>query len=148
MILVDTCVVSAWLGRDAKRRTPKLVRFVDDLVEGDGLCMSAVSAWELRRWMQLLERSGQGKHKRVRMEKLLRSCEILSLDHSSAWDVATTLWVDGKLQTPAVVFSDADLLIAATAAAYERPFATSDSRLAERLATVHFPMAVTFVPLE
>jgi hypothetical protein len=51
MIVVDTCVVSAWLGRDASTRRPRLVRFVDELVEEGGLSLSSVSAWELRRWM-------------------------------------------------------------------------------------------------
>lgn|SRR5512145_1390839 len=148
MILVDTCVVSAWLRPDAATKTPKLVRFVNELIELDGMCVSSISAWELRRWMALLVRTGEGQRKRLRLEKLLGSCEILSIELCGTWDVATTLWVNGKLRTPATVIADADLLIAATAAAYERPFATSDGRLVARLAEVAFPVPVTVVPLE
>jgi predicted nucleic acid-binding protein len=62
--------------------------------------------------------------------------------------VAARLWAEGRSQKPALVFDDADLLVAATAAFHGHELATSDAKLVERLKRISLPVGVRLVPLE
>ena len=146
MILPDTGVLSVWLNTRERQEAPRLVAFVDELIESEGLSISYVSVYELRRGIEELQRKEQGQRKRVRLEKVLGTCDILGLDSHLGWDAAAKLWADGRTQHPAIVIEDADLLIATTALVHERPFATTDERLARNLEAIGFPMPVQVVP--
>ena len=58
------------------------------------------------------------------------------------WNLAARFWAEARAQKPAIVFSDADLLIAATAAFHGREFLTCEPGLAEGLDRVGFPTGV------
>ena len=148
MTLVDTGVLSNWLKSRAPQATPRPVAFVNELAEREGISISYISVFELRRGIEQLARKQQGQRKRVRLEKLLSTCEILGLDHHGGWDAAARYWAEGRAQQPAIVIKDADLLIATTAAVHGRPFATTDERLALNLKAISYPMAVHVVPKE
>src|SRR5206468_4284700 len=80
---------------------------------------------------------GQGQRKIIEVEKLLRSAYALDVA-SGGWEIAAELWAQGQVQKPAIVFSEGDLLIAATAAAHERTLVTSDEALAANLLRVGY----------
>jgi hypothetical protein len=60
MSLVDSNVVSRFLHRDAEKRYPKLSELVWELILVDGLAISFVTQFELRRGVEDLVRRGQG----------------------------------------------------------------------------------------
>jgi predicted nucleic acid-binding protein len=144
MSLVDTNVVSMFLHREVETRYPKLHQVVWDLILGEGLAISFVTLFELRRGIEDLIRRGQGRRKLVRLEKFLLSVEVLGLDSAGGggWNLAARFWADARAQKPAIVFSDADLLIAATAAFHGREFLTCEPGLADGLDRIGFPTGV------
>jgi len=148
MTLIDTNLVSAFLHPDAPTRFPEQHAFVSDLIAGDGFAIAYVTQFELRRGAEELLRRGQGRRKLVTLEKFLDRVEVLGLDGTggSGWNFAARLWADGRAHQPAIVLTDADLLIAATAAFHARPFATSEGRLADNLREIAFPVEVRVVP--
>ncbi len=70
---------------------------------------------------------GEGRRRLVTFEKFMERVQVLGLDGARA------------RAKPARVFSDADLLIAATAAFHGQEFATSEVNLAEGLRQLAFP---------
>jgi predicted nucleic acid-binding protein len=150
MTLIDTNILSTYLKRDANTRCPRLFTTVTALLEEEGLSISFITRHELRRGVEELMRRGEGRRKLVELEKFLYRAEVLGLDSASGegWDLAARLWADGRAQRPAIVFEDADLFIAATAAFHGRNFATSDRGLVENLKKVRFPTVVHFIPSE
>lgn len=134
-VVVDTSVVSWYLRRDARTAYPRLVEWLDDVIAKDGLHISAVTLYELRRGVGELRARGQGARKAARVEQILRRATVLGLDATDhlGWKIAADLWIKGRTQSPALVFSDGDLLIAATALAHRRALATVDENLRSRL---------------
>lgn len=149
-MVVDTNLVSAFLRPDAEKRTPNLFAFVAAQVLAEGLAVSYVTQFELQRGMEELLLRGQGRRKVVVFEKFIERVHVLGLDAASGegWNLAAQLWAGGRIRKPARVFTDADLLCAATAAFHRHDFATSDVGLAEGLRQIAFPTAVHLVPLE
>lgn len=149
-MLLDTDIVSAFLKRDAQKRTPTLFAFVTAVLAAEGLAVSYVTQFELRRGMEELGRRGQGRSKLVNFEKFMERVQVLGLDAASGegWNLASRLWADGRCLKPARVFTDADLLNASTAAFHGQEFATSDVGLAEGLGLLAFPVAVRLVAME
>ena len=149
-MLLDTNIVSAFLRRDAHKNTPKLLGFVTNLLSGQGLAISYVTQFELRRGMEELVHRGEGRRKLVAFEKFMERVQVLGLDAVSGegWNLAARLWAEGRSQKPAHVFSDGDLLVAATAAFHGQDFATADARLAEGLNKLAFPVVVQVLPME
>jgi predicted nucleic acid-binding protein len=133
--LVDTSVVSWYLEREARTRHPTLVNWLDDLIPREGLCISAVTMYELRRGVEGLLREGQGARKAARIENLLREATIFGLDERGfvGWRLAADLWVNCKRHQPSVVLEEGDLLIVATALMHDRQLVTVDSKLQARL---------------
>ncbi len=74
--------------------------------------------------------------------------QVLGLDAAlgEGWNLAARLWAEGR--SKGCVFTDADLLIAATAAFHGQEFATSEVGLAEGLKQLAFPVPVRLVPVE
>ena len=130
-VLVDTSVVSWYLRRDARTEYPRLVEWLDDVIAKDGLHISSLTLYEIRRGIGELRASGQGARKAARVELILRQATILGLDATDhlGWKIAADLWAKGRSQTPALLFSDGDLLITATALAHNRLLATVDEKL-------------------
>jgi len=150
MIVLDTNLVSIWINpRDAKRY-PKAFARVDSLLAVQGLSISAVTQFELRRGVEKLLRQGAGRSKLVTLEKFLDRVEVLGLDGpgGGGWNVAARLWADAATHKPALTFTDGDLLIAATAAFHRRPLATAEVGLAEGLEKLGFPTGVQLVAQE
>jgi predicted nucleic acid-binding protein len=116
----------------------------------DGLAVSFVTQFELRRGIEELVRRGEGRRKLVAFEKFIERVQTLGLDGSSGegWDVASRLWAEARTVKPAVVFTEADLLIAATAAFHGHELVTAEVGLAENLKKVSFPVGVRLVPME
>ncbi|HEY6723377.1 MAG TPA: hypothetical protein VI197_05070 [Polyangiaceae bacterium] len=79
---------------------------------------------------------GQGRRRLVTLTKFFDACEILGLDAGGGWDSAAKLWARARSHKPSIVFTDGDLLIAATAAFHRRPFATSEVNLAKNLKAI------------
>lgn len=127
-MVVDTNIVSAFLRPDAEKRTPKLCAFVAAQTVAEGLAVSYVTQFELRRGMEELLLRGKGRRKAVVFEKFIDRVLVLGLDAASGegWNLAAQLWAEGRTRKPARVFTDADLLNAATAAFHRHEFATSD----------------------
>jgi predicted nucleic acid-binding protein len=136
--LVDTSVVSWYLDRHARTRHPALVGWLDDLISREGLCISAVSLYELKRGVEGLLRQGEGSRKAARIEMLLREATILGLDERgfAGWRVAADLWASSRQHEPSVVLSEGDLLIVATALMHDRQLVTVDRNLQTRLRTL------------
>ncbi len=147
MKLLDTNLVSTFLKRDAPTKYPRLHRFVDKTIREEGLAISFVTQYECKRGIEQLVRQGQGRRKMVEFDKFLSRVEILGLDATGGrgWNLASRLWADGRAHKPALVFTDADLLVAATAAAHGRTFATADVGLAEGLQKIGFPVPIDLV---
>ena len=59
-MLLDTNIVSAFIRRDAQKRTPKLFEFVTSQLTAEGLSIAYVTQFELRRGMEELVRRGGG----------------------------------------------------------------------------------------
>ncbi len=133
-MLLDTNIVSAFLRRDAQQTTPRLYDFVTAQLSVEGLAISHVTQFELRRGIEELVRRGQGRRKLVDFEKFMEMVQVLGLDAAlgEGWNLAARLWAEGRCQKPALVFADADLLLAATAAFHGHELATADVGLAER----------------
>ncbi|MEO7034764.1 MAG: PIN domain-containing protein [Polyangiaceae bacterium] len=146
-MLLDTNVVSAFLKPGAEQRSPKLVAFVTAAVAAQSLTISAFTEFELRRGVEELVTKGQGQRRLVALLKFLDRCDVLGLDGGGGWDFAAKLWARGRALKPAVVLTDLDLLIAATAAFHRRPFATSEVNLVKNLAAIGLS-EVTLVPNE
>jgi predicted nucleic acid-binding protein len=148
-MLLDTNIVSAFLGRDAQKNSPKVWQFVTNELMADGLSVSYVTQFELRRGIEGLVRRGEGRRKLVAFEKFMERVRVLGLDAASGegWNLAARLWAEGRARKPAQMFADADLLIAATAAFHGHELATADVGLAEGLTKVGFPVAVRLVAM-
>lgn len=141
MTLLDTSVVSRFLDPEASRRWPGLYEDVQKLLEA-GAAVSPLTFFEKRRGIEEMRLRGQNvSRKLVRFEMLYSELDVLTLD-DVAWVTAAELWARGRAMKPAVVFSDADLLIAVTAARYGRALVTCDARLATNLERIAFPTPV------
>jgi predicted nucleic acid-binding protein len=134
-VLVDTSVVSWYLRRDARAQYPHLVEWLDAVIAEDGLHISSVSLYELRRGIGELRARGQGARKAARVELLLREATVVGLDAGDhlGWKIAADLWVKCRTHKPAIVLSEGDLLITATALAHNRALVTVDENLRSRL---------------
>ena len=146
MTLVDTNLISRYLRPEAETKYRGEHEFVDGLIESGSLAISFVTQFELRRGVEDLVLEGQGRRRLVDLEKFLDRVEVLGLDlgNGMGWNLAAQLWAKARQQRPAVVFTDADLLIAVTAALHGRAFATSEARLVENLRRIEYtaPMQV------
>ena len=149
-MVLDTNLVSAFLKRDAEKRTPKLFEFVAGQLAAEGLAISFITQFELRRGIEELVRRGQGRRKLVDFEKFMDRVQVLGLDAAmgEGWNLAARVWADGRVRKPARVFTDADLLSAVTAAFHGHEFATSDVGLAEGLRQLAFPVAVHLLAVD
>lgn len=130
--LFDTCVVEQYLHPGAEQRWPGVRARVERAIsEAGGLYLSAVTAFEIRRHLEVLARTGQGRSKIRKTELFLREAVILEPGDrgGASWRAAARLYADGKLHQPAIQLSDGDLLIAATAIAHERVLVTTDRHL-------------------
>jgi predicted nucleic acid-binding protein len=150
MMLLDTNIVSVFLKREGRTKTPKLFEFVRNQLAVDGLAVSYVTQFELRRGIEGLVRRGEGRRKLVAFEKFMERVQVLGLDAGGGegWNLAARLWAEGRAVKPAVVLADADLLIAATAALHGHEFATAEVGLADGLRKLAFPVAVHLVRME
>ncbi|MBX3182444.1 MAG: PIN domain-containing protein [Polyangiaceae bacterium] len=149
MTVVDTNVISRFLHREARSKYPIEHGFVEGLIQAGELAVSYVTHFELRRGIEELVLRGEGRRRLVGLEKLIERVEVLGLDVAGGrgWLLAARLWARGRAVKPAINFSEADLLIATTAAIHGRPFATSERRLAENLRQIGFPSDVWVVPV-
>jgi predicted nucleic acid-binding protein len=148
--LFDTCVVEQYLHPRTEQKWPGMRAHVDRAVsEAGGMYISAVTAFEIRRHLEVLARTGQGRSKVLRTELFLRDAVLLELGDrgGTSWRVAARLYADGKLHRPAIQLSDGDLLIAATAIAHERVLATTDLPLYENLQALGYGEWVTSIAL-
>jgi predicted nucleic acid-binding protein len=137
-MLLDSNIVSTFLRHDARKRTPKLFEFVTAVLSAEGLAISYVTQFELRRGMEQLVRRGEGRRKLVDFEKFMERVQVLGLDGAlgEGWNLAARLWADGRAQKPALVMTDADLLVATRAALHGHELATADAALVESLTRV------------
>jgi predicted nucleic acid-binding protein len=134
--LLDTCVVQRYLDPRTQQQWPHVQECVDCAVaESGGLYISAITAFEIRRGLEVLARKGEGRRKLRMAELFLRNAMILELGGrgGAPWRVAIGLFAGGQVLKPAINIADADLLIAATAIAHERILVTADRRLHENL---------------
>lgn len=142
-------MVSQYLAPDAPTKYPGLVKRVRDLVTSQGVCLSVVTVYELRRGVRLLVARGEGRRKERRLNMFLQEATALSLDHDGGqgWNVAADLWVRGQLHKPAVNVSEGDLLILATAITHGRALLTTDAALGDRAQELGVGGAVEVLPL-
>ena len=134
-VLVDTSVVSWYLHRDARTRHPVLVEWIEKEFRRDGLHISSVTIYELRRGLAELQLRGQGTRKTARVEWLLRQAIVHGLDafDNLGWKLAADLWAKARASSPAEILSEGDLLITATALAHGRALVTVDDKLRHQL---------------
>lgn len=148
--LFDTCAVQRYLDARAQQGAPGIrARVEEAMAASGGLYISAVTAFEIRRGLEVLAREGKGRRKRRLAELFLRDAVILELGDrgGAAWRVGIRLYADGQLHKPAITLSDGDLLIAATAIAHERILVTADRRLYENLARLGYGESAELLPL-
>jgi predicted nucleic acid-binding protein len=135
-MLLDTNVVSSFLRPGAEQQRPKLFEFVSGVIATGSLTIATFTQFELRRGVEELILKGQGRRRLVTLTKFFDACELLGLDAGGGWDFAAKLWAQARAHKPSIVFTDGDLLIAATAAFHRRPFATSEVNLAKNLEAI------------
>jgi predicted nucleic acid-binding protein len=147
--LLDTCLVSHYLSPNARIRYPALVGRVESVISAQGVCLSTVTLYELRRGILELLGRGEGQRKERRLKLFLREATLLGLDGDGAhgWEVAARLYAQCKRTQPALNMSDGDLLIVATAVTHRRALLTSDARLAEQVGRLQLTEAIDVVPL-
>lgn len=134
--LLDTCAVQHYLHPRAGVQWPDVQARIEEAVAASGgLYISAITAFEIRRGLEVLARRGDGRRKIRLAELFLRNAVILDLGDcgGAPWRIAVGLFADGKVHEPAIHIADADLLIAATAIAHERILVTADRGLHEYL---------------
>jgi predicted nucleic acid-binding protein len=121
---------------------------VAEQLAAEGLAVAFVTQFELRRGIEELVRRGEGRRKLVYFEKFMERIQVLGLDAGvgEGWNLAARLWADGRSKGRG--FTDADLLIAATAAFHGQELATSDAGVVEGLREIAFPVAVHIVSME
>jgi predicted nucleic acid-binding protein len=148
--LVDTNILSHYIRREAPQEYPKLVTWLDGVIRGQGLTISAVTLYELRRGIKAAQLDGKSRRKAVRLEMLLRSADVLGLDTGqfAGWNIAADLWAHARTAIPGSVFSEADFLIFATAQVHGRKLATADRRLWERLREIGQGVGVQLIELK
>jgi predicted nucleic acid-binding protein len=148
-MLLDTNVVSEFLRAGVATRFPKLEQLVRDAIEAEDLKIAFITQFELLRLGIKQETQHQGLRKLVALHKFLDRCSALGLDDGAGagWNHAAALWAKASLHKPSIVFSDADLLIAATASFHEETLLTFDVGLAQNLQAIGFEH-VTLVPRE
>lgn len=120
-----------------------MIAFVEPLVARERPSISYVTRYELRRGVEVLRTRGEGAKKAVRLTKFLEVCEVLGLDGHAGegWNLAARLWVKLKSHKPSLCLSEADLLVAATAAAHGRVLVTADVGLVRNLQAIeHGPI--------
>lgn len=134
--------LSAFLLSRANERTPKLVAWVNERRSTEVIAVSFVTLFEVRRGLETVIQAGGGSRKLVAFEKFIDGVRVIGLDDPAGggWNLAARLWAAGT--AIGRKFTDADLLIAATAAFHAEPFATSDKGLAEGLQQIKLPVPV------
>ena len=133
-MLLDTNVVSAFL----RGKKPAVDEFVKALLATQGLTISFVTQFELRRGIEDLILRGQGRRRKVALLKFLDRCEVLGLDAGggAGGNHAAELWAKARRHKPSIVFTDADLLIAATASFHAQTLVTSEGGLVSNLRAI------------
>src|SRR5450432_2743894 len=79
-MLLDTNIVSAFLRPDGKKQAPRLFEFIATVLSAEGLAISYVTQFELRRGIEELVRRGQGRRKLVAFEKFMERVQVLGLE--------------------------------------------------------------------
>lgn len=132
--LFDTCAISAILAPGAKECPDELLSIWTAAKE-EGIHISSVTAYELRRGIRKLRMRGEGRRREVDLEKHLRAATILPLDdwRGGVWPAAADLFARGQQLRPSQLVGELDLLIAATAIANERTLVTFDTGLKDAL---------------
>jgi len=148
--LLDTCIVSQFIHREARQRYPRVVERVTEVVKKQGAYVSIVTVYELRRGIELLRLQGSGRKKEVALKMFLHGVTTLSLDDNGnqGWSVAARVHAHGQARQPAITLGEGDLLIAATAIAHSRILLTSDSTLGTRFRDLGLPELVEVVPFK
>ncbi|MCA9612466.1 MAG: PIN domain-containing protein [Myxococcales bacterium] len=147
--LLDTNLATLLFDAKKMLRAPEATRRAREVVTVHGrLPISAVTLFELRRGVRALVLRGKGARKAAELESWILRAEVLGLDEArfTGWTLAADLWARGRAFEPARVFSDADLMIAATALRHDRTLVTSEARLAELLGAVGYASSVEVVP--
>ncbi len=143
-MLFDTNVLSDFLRPGAAEKLPSTELFVRTALETDNIKIAFVTQYEMLRLGLLQGLEMKGRRKLVALRKFLERCEVLGLDaHGGAgWAHAAELWARLRVQKPAVVLSEGDLLITATASFHQETLITFDAKLVERLHAVGFVNAI------
>ncbi len=146
-MLLDTCVILAFVDPGAEARTTELRRRVGDLLANAPPNVGYVTVYELRRDRVS---GSKGIRRRAQIEKLLSTARVLGLDEAAGagWDTAARLWTRGKEQKLHVNFGDADLFIAATAITHGLTLLTTDARLADSLQRIEHGEHVDLLPVK
>jgi predicted nucleic acid-binding protein len=126
-------VVSWYLDRDARTRYPGLVQWLEHEIRRDGLHISSVTIYELKRGVAELLLRGEGTRKAARIERIVREAAVHGLDANDnlGWKVAADIWAKARASGEAL--SEGDLLITATAIAHGRSLVTVDDKLRTQL---------------
>ncbi|MCB9628404.1 MAG: PIN domain-containing protein [Sandaracinaceae bacterium] len=138
-MILDTNLVSAYLKQGAAEDGRRV--FVARCLADGSACISMVTKYELERGFQKVLYGGDDQAKRgamkrlIELKKFLESLPVFGLDGrmGEGWDIAARLWAAGRACKPSVVFEEADLLIAATAALHGKTLATAETKPAMRL---------------
>lgn len=143
-MLFDTNVLSDFLRPGSASKLPSTELFVRTALETDNLKIAFVTQYELLRFRLKQGLEMKGRSKLVALRKFLDRCEILGLDAGggAGWAHAAELWAKTRAHKPAIVLSEGDLLIAATASFHEETLITFDAKLVENLHAIGFVNAM------
>lgn len=126
--LFDSCVISKVF--DPRQSTHALVKVAQALIEEHGLFIPSIVEYEIRRGFAKWEREGANRRMRESGEVLLRNATVLSIDTPMRpMDAAVQVYAASKAAKPARSIGELDLLIYATAVAYNRTLVTADAKL-------------------
>ena len=132
-ILLDTCTISHYFGKEAKERTPNLVRRVAGILDAGPPHLSVVTLYEINRWLQKLLMEGKGASK-ARIFGMFFSTATVYQMSPEIWGLAAHVHATAAMRN--ITFSEADLFILATALAHGLLLLTADQGLVNNAQTL------------
>lgn len=142
--LLDTSTISRWMKRQL---SPAAATRVDAAIDEHGLLIASITFYEIERGIRALERNQAGSHRRAAWQVALAEAQVIKLEEPDLRPllIAADLHSLGAVQKPALVVSEGDLLIVATAVAHGLTLLTSDQKLVSLCAALGVGEHVEYV---
>ena len=146
--LLDTSVVSLYT---ASRPAPSLAARVDEVLGSGDAAICSITVFEVERGLRKLELGGQNcRRKRAIFQRFAAAVGLVPVDDPqlSVWLQAADLHARAAVRKPAIVLSDADLLLVTVAMVHGMVFLTADAKLVANCESLGLGAHVELIELE